>query len=478
MRLSALVLGLIVLSVASDAAAAAGTPGSCERQFTWLDGETDRLGVRDAEARPIPGFPYLRADRYAASWRDEVATEAAFHTWVHRLADLDRAARVVERHNLPPANRHGVDLHLGDQLDGCREVLISRDLGSAKRRAALRSAVRVADSYSVVARTAGLYPLTALGVAFGYQRWVDANLGVFDIEPTALPVKGTLVRWGPGERSPPPELGRLPRDPLGHPILDQATFEALAHAHAPVFVVDQAGAFDLPGAPYPGPPPGVDPSRPEVSVRLAFQRSDDGPLVQLVYTLWFDERPAAGRFDLLAGTLDGLMWRVTLDDRGRVLVHDTIHACGCYHLAFPVPPVTRAAMPEDSDLREGLLAPAPAPLVGPNERLTVRVASGSHYVVGLSAAPAKTPDEHPYRLVADLAVPDRLMRITQSSNTTASLYREDALVAGSERGERYTLWPMGVVEPGAMRQWGHHATAFVGRRHFDDPWLIDGAFDW
>jgi hypothetical protein len=27
-----------------------------------------------------------------------------------------------------------------------------------------------------------------------------------------------------------------------------------------------------------------------------------------------------------------------------------------------------------------------------------------------------------------------------------------------------------------MRQWGHHATAFVGRRHFDDPFLLQEAF--
>jgi hypothetical protein len=27
-----------------------------------------------------------------------------------------------------------------------------------------------------------------------------------------------------------------------------------------------------------------------------------------------------------------------------------------------------------------------------------------------------------------------------------------------------------------MRQWGHHPTAFVGRRHFDDPYLIDRLF--
>ena len=35
---------------------------------------------------------------------------------------------------------------------------------------------------------------------------------------------------------------------------------------------------------------------------------------------------------------------------------------------------------------------------------------------------------------------------------------------------------MGIRSPGAMRQWGHHATAFVGRRHFDDPYLIEQLF--
>ena len=49
---------------------------------------------------------------------------------------------------------------------------------------------------------------------------------------------------------------------------------------------------------------------------------------------------------------------------------------------------------------------------------------------------------------------------------------EVGLVAGTERGERWLFWPMGVPEPGAMRQWGTHAIAFVGRRHFDDPNLF------
>ena len=58
-----------------------------------------------------------------------------------------------------------------------------------------------------------------------------------------------------------------------------------------------------------------------------------------------------------------------------------------------------------------------------------------------------------------------------------SLFGEYGLIAGTERRERFLLWPMGIRSPGAMRQWGRHATAFVGRRHFDDPFLIESLFE-
>jgi hypothetical protein len=59
-----------------------------------------------------------------------------------------------------------------------------------------------------------------------------------------------------------------------------------------------------------------------------------------------------------------------------------------------------------------------------------------------------------------------------------SLYRPDGLVPGTQRGERWLFWPMGIASAGAMRQWGHHATAFVGQRHFDDPDLLERRFTW
>jgi hypothetical protein len=57
-----------------------------------------------------------------------------------------------------------------------------------------------------------------------------------------------------------------------------------------------------------------------------------------------------------------------------------------------------------------------------------------------------------------------------------SLFRADGIVAGTERTERHLLWPTGVPEPGAMRERGRQAIAFLGRRHFDDADLLDSLF--
>jgi hypothetical protein len=59
---------------------------------------------------------------------------------------------------------------------------------------------------------------------------------------------------------------------------------------------------------------------------------------------------------------------------------------------------------------------------------------------------------------------------------TRSAYGPDGLVPGTERAERFLFWPMGIPSAGQMRQWGRHATAFVGRRHFDDADLFEKRF--
>ena len=77
----------------------------------------------------------------------------------------------------------------------------------------------------------------------------------------------------------------------------------------------------------------------------------------------------------------------------------------------------------------------------------------------------------------DLVDDDELRSIALPGGGRRSAFGPDGLVAGSERGERFFFWPMGVPSAGAMRQWGRHATAFVGMRHFDDPDLLDRYFE-
>jgi len=100
----------------------------------------------------------------------------------------------------------------------------------------------------------------------------------------------------------------------------------------------------------------------------------------------------------------------------------------------------------------------------------LHVASRTHYIDRLSftqpaiGEPYKWDD---YDHLRALPLPDGGAR---------SLFGAHGLIEISRRPERFILWPMGIRSPGAMRQWGHHSTAFVGRRHFDDPYLIEQLF--
>ena len=94
--------------------------------------------------------------------------------------------------------------------------------------------------------------------------------------------------------------------------------------------------------------PQVDAAEPTVYVHPAYTRYGDHVLLQLVYTLWFPERPPRAAFDPAAGPLDGVVWRVTLAPDGEPLVYDAIHACGCFHVFFPTARARRRPAPPDA----------------------------------------------------------------------------------------------------------------------------------
>ena len=140
-----------------------------------------------------------------------------------------------------------------------------------------------------------------------------------------------------------------------------------------------------------------------------------------------------------------------------------------------MPTARLAAKAPEPGVEEGALVVQRLPELAVGARVRLSIASGSHYLQRVEPlAPGASPpsDAEPYRFERESV----LRTLPLAGGATASLYGPDGIVAGTERPERYALWISGIESPGAMRQWGRHATAFVGRRHFDDAFLVDRYF--
>jgi hypothetical protein len=113
--------------------------------------------------------------------------------------------------------------------------------------------------------------------------------------------------------------------------------------------------------------------------------------------------------------------------------------------------------------------------VAAGERVLLRLAAGTHYLqrVSVVAADGAGPAALAYALRDD----DELRSLPLPAGGRRSAFGPDGLIAGTERAERWLFWPMGIADAGSMRQWGRHATAFVGRRHFDEPDLLERRFE-
>ena len=176
---------------------------------------------------------------------------------------------------------------------------------------------------------------------------------------------------------------------------------------------------------------------------------------------------------MLGGHLDGITWRVTLLPDGKPWLYDTIHNCGCYHLFFPTQ--YAKVVVQESTLNEPAFIPQQLSMVSNSSHPVLRIASTTHYIQRVYFETSATTTNQ--ELYYQWAEADSLRSLPRPDGNRRSLYGEDGLIKGSERKERFLFWPMGIPSPGGMRQWGHHATAFVGRRHFDDVRLFENSFE-
>ena len=460
---------------------------SCGEVFESVDRAVVESGASDGMAAPVDGFPYLRVNRFLASYAKDDLNDAQFRDWVQRMAALALKSYEIETSNLSEERRKQLTQRLR-RLDpeyssprsavaNCSARLAKLDLAAPARRQRLREVARMPDEYLTWQRIVGLYWITQVPFAAGVEGWHQRAQETFNRPISELSVAGVLIDYMPPRNADTidvrPILVRSSNNPLGIPDPHGQDRDALFRAFAPIFIVDTAGDWDRPGRlGWDGNEvPTVTVGNPLVYRRVSHTRYKGHALLQLNYGIWFTERPKSKGWDILGGHLDGVIWRVTLSPDGEVLMFDSIHQCGCYHQFFPTPLASLKRSCET--LEESAFVPQTLPRVAPGTRVSVRLASGTHYIDRIIVGKPSSGASVLYEFEED----DVLRSMPLAGGGTKSVFRPDGVVPGSERAERYFFWPMGVPEPGAMREWGRHATAFIGRRHFDDADVIERDFE-
>lgn len=481
--------GLVEQDLVSESSTTNSDAINLCRQFYFdLDDAVRNAEVEDAQTTRIKGFPYLHTNRFLSSLRTELHDSEKFQFWLKQLSLLAQQTLAIEHRNLPIEKRQTLNIqtlkgHTPDitsTLNSCGELLSQHDFMSADNRQRLINTAVVADDYHTWKRIVGLYALTAIPFSWGIDRWHQESTAALTQPLQTRTAQGPLIQYLLTDAPAFSDFAQVraavnlaKQNSLAIPLPEPEVLNKLFATYAPIWEVETVSNDDRIGTPLWGAEANIahiDTSTPTVYKQVSYTRFNQQILLQLNYIVWFPARTCTSSVDLLCGHIDGLIWRVTLNNDGQPLVYDSIHNCGCYHTFFPS---NRLELSKSSNTyEEAAFAPMVAPTVDFDSRIIVRIASGSHYIEAVYAGKATSNSAS----VLQWEDYHRLRSLVMDNNSRRSLFLSNGIVNGTQRGERWFFWPMGITSAGAMRQWGKHATAFVGRRHFDDPYLMERAF--
>jgi len=460
-------------------------PEQCREFLNRLEEVVEEAGVRDASSVSIPGFPYLRANRFLAELKKNLKDEEQKAEWVRWMQQLDLLAREKEISNLPDKAILSLEFEDGKkpdrewlyaQVKSCSSKLLRHDQVQSDFYGTLYPLVHVRGEYSCLLRTIGLYPIVALPVAWVTESSREKIRKRFDTDLKDLPVDGHLRPFVPekGEFLSEPEIEEIieksKRNPLSVPLLENDQKKRLVRSFAPAFIQDVAASYDRLGQiVWKGDRVDIDPEKPTVYYYTSHAFLKGEPILQINYVIWYSERAGERSPSIELGHLDGLTARVSLDAQGKVFMVDVVNDCGCYHLFAPererVDRILSRPLRFDAFIGQWL------PAIQSGERIGIRINSGWHQVQRLISARDLT-DSIPYALMSY----DVLEALPHGDGRTESIFNSKGIVKGSGRVERYILFSMGIPSIGSMRQQGHHAIELIGKEHFDNPYLFDQNF--
>ena len=460
-----------------------GPAAECRDKLSEFDRLVLSEGAADTQASRIPGYPCFRANRFLQSFKAGQYGPKEIAEWLERAKKRGDAGRRAELANLPSEVYHNhypftSKARLGRQLDACADHLLAHFSENPARGRHLIAAARVPDDYSSLARVLGVYPVTRLVVLYRLSGHQEETREAFQELPEEGPAGTVFAPAGTRPDLPPKTRARMLEkaagsSALGIPEPGPDALEKLFDYFAPAWHVRPWPESDRIGRPFWQDPAqiGVDTADPVTYRFHSFTRLDSSILLQLNYVIWFPSRPPAGFLDIYSGRLDGIMWRVTLGADGRAALYDSIHCCGCFHKYYPVSSgLTPRPEPDTGEPPMILSKNIPD---NESARVLLHLSRRTHYVTGLAPLAQRPHNAETYRMA-----PYRALRRLPLEKGSRSMFTPDGIVPGTERLERFLLWPMGVPSAGAMRQRGHHPVTLVGRQYFDEARLLERVFTW
>jgi hypothetical protein len=455
--------------------------------FASLDRLVDLHEVRDAGRFPMPGFPYLRTNRFLEAMQRRLDTPERQRLWVDLMQQADLESRRREIDNLPEAA-------FGDLLEWVDAAATTETVYARVKEASsqwleadllqegyydrLKALNNVPDEYSTAMRVFLLYPIAAIPVSIATNRAYDKYRKWHNTPPEDLKVNGAWMRFAPmeGYRFFTQEaMERLfvqaERDAFGLPEWTPEEVVLLAEMFAPIITQDVAEDYDRFGAvQWRQGRVAIDHDQPMVYHYVSHAFLEGEPVVQMNYSLWYSERAGENAPTIEHGPLDGLTLRLTFDTSGIIVMADVMNNCGCYHFFIPDRQKVAEVIKKENELDP--LVPAWLPQGVPKKRIDLMVNSGWHQVQHVGT---DKPDHG--RMVAYRLLPyAALESLPTGDGTRASVFTPEGIMKDSWRIEPYIFFSMGIPKVGYMRQRGHHAIKMVGREHFTNPDLLDDNF--
>lgn len=380
------------------------------------------------------------------------------------MRELDQEARDIEYANMGMSEFDAATQR--DRFMNCGRILAAIELEDPNIWDRMVDAAIPQDDYSTTARVLGFYPLAAPLMKRRAEAARDAAMAQAMV-PKALPAEDAMRLWTVRPVEDQELLGDIVHsvrvNALGYPNVLDAQWRALAERYAPQLWIETTGTGDLPAAPMidvHG--AAADPGRHWVNYLITYARMGPDLVVQVSYSLWFKSDEASN-----AGPIDGLIWRVTFDRTFQPVAYESLHASGRDHRWYLVQPLQERG-DERSDEPEFV-----APELASALAATVHISARTHELVGVvkeevaAGASRDTYELRPY---------EELYKLLRPGGGTQSLFGPDGLIPGTYGVDPIGGFASGIRRPGALRQYGNHAIAHVGRRSFDDPYLLQRTF--